>query len=298
MRKDGYFGGLVEYRYGSRPKPRHVRIYSGQQREHVVHRIFEAMRGWHLSPFEFEGSVRASIRGTLCLAGHRWGASDQEASALVAEALGRLRAVRPTWEQGQPEYSTPSENCRRCGGPIPEDLEVGGRNHRFCSDICARAAIEQRDYEGLRKDSEAYRAAWDIIQRTKSVPIACRHCLKEFRPVLGKASVYCSRECSAAARIVVPDRACRACGQMFHPPGGNRQDAGFFCSQECVWKHRATIQIEKICHCCGSGFVTKSPKAAYCSTACARVVSKFRNGRNLPKNIAPHVFDYVFKMAA
>lgn len=89
------------------------------------------------SLFAYEGTFIAELRGALCLAGWPWIVADEVARELVAEALYRARAVRPTWAEGQRGFARPDviaeAECRECGIPLH------GRQVQFCSVKCRSA---------------------------------------------------------------------------------------------------------------------------------------------------------------
>jgi hypothetical protein len=331
--KHGLFGGITEYRYGT-PKPKkHERIYRGEARQHVVQRAMDVLRDWRLSPFENEGTCRSGIRSALCLNGHGWHRADQEAAAIVAEGLRLLGATRPSWDQGQKEYVVPRENCSWCGVDIPDEFLHGRFNVRFCSDVCAKAAIAHRDYENDRKDSLAYRSAWDVINRSKNPSRPCKCCGRPFRPQHEKGQntgEFCSRICAGDFRQTVPPRDCRQCkkrfkprhagvefcsrpcvvdfrrvdrplkdclhcGTAFRPP--NSTNPSKFCCRECQNAYGKPRQIERECEWCARTFVAAMPFARSCSKNCATYLSNARAGK-FPKRLNPPVFDYVFAMAA
>jgi hypothetical protein len=88
------------------------------------------------SLFGLEGPLRHGIRSDLCLQGWRWRDADDMARDLLEEAFRRVRAVRPSWNEGQPEWNVEAgtlierTRCARCHKPLPE-----GRP-KFCSAIC------------------------------------------------------------------------------------------------------------------------------------------------------------------
>jgi hypothetical protein len=90
------------------------------------------------SLFFWEGRLVAALRARLCLAGYNWPAADLAARDAVAAALTRARARRPSWDEGQPEWTgnTPRffHRCALCFGPIPHGRE------KFCSPFCANTA--------------------------------------------------------------------------------------------------------------------------------------------------------------
>jgi hypothetical protein len=287
--KHGQRAGYTEYRYGS-PTPVTVApIYRGESRKHVVSLAMDVMKDWRLSPFENEGAARAGLRSGLCEKGFDWTRSDSEAATIVAEALHFMGAKRPTWEQGQREYTESGDNCRRCGGAIPDDMLFGRKRSRYCSDVCARAAIQQSDFENIRRHDDVYRAAWHAIQRGSAPPRSCAHCGTTFRSKHPRAR-FCTPECHGLAKRTVPDRSCEHCGKRFRPKDRKVR----FCSTQCGYSHRDEVQ--RSCRVCCKQFTAASPTALYCSVKCRNVVVMLRRG-DLKRLSAP-VFDYIMQMAA
>lgn len=328
FRTGAYAGGdYPAYRYGKpQPKKAPYPIYRGEKRKSVIHRVMDILRDWRQSPFEHEGSARAGVRSALCLQGFDWYRADCEAAAIVAESLRLLGAKRPTWEQGQREYVTPRENCWRCGGEISEDMLFGKVAIGFCSEECARFSMSGRDYESSLRYTQMYVAAEEAIKRSRNParpceycatlfrptkvdrrfcsnrcadaanvilhPISCKVCRKSFKPWRG-SSTYCSYVCLGIDRRKNPDVECIQCGKSFRRRG-EKGRAARFCSRECAVAHRSVPEFQRICECCGTEFVAASPKATFCSTTCAQIVSKFRNERP-PARISPPVLDYLFR---
>lgn len=105
----------------------------------VIRMAFEAdVTG---SLFGLEGPLRAGIRSDLCRQGWGWLTADLCARDLLDDAFRVARAVRPTWDQGQPEWTIEAgtlierTRCARhgCGHDLPEG------HHKFCSRLCAQA---------------------------------------------------------------------------------------------------------------------------------------------------------------
>lgn len=97
----------------------------------VMHRDFRA--GVTGSKFAYEGKFIAELRSSLCLIGWPWDVADRAARDLVAEALYRARAVRPSWAEGQRAYTgleVKDSVCRHCGVGLRE------RQVSFCSRTC------------------------------------------------------------------------------------------------------------------------------------------------------------------
>ena len=103
----------------------------------VIRLAFEA--GATGSLFGLEGPLRHAIRSDLCLQGWRWKDADAMAREMMEEAFRAVRAARPTWNEGQPEWTIPANTliertrCVRCHKPLPEG------HHKFCGVLCASA---------------------------------------------------------------------------------------------------------------------------------------------------------------
>jgi hypothetical protein len=88
------------------------------------------------SLFGLEGPLRHAIRSDLCLQGWRWRDANGMACALLEEAFRTVRAERPSWNEGQPEWTIEAgtlierTRCVRCHKPLPET------HKKFCSDLC------------------------------------------------------------------------------------------------------------------------------------------------------------------
>ncbi len=116
----------------------------------VIRLAFEA--GATGSLFGLEGPLRHGIRADLCLMGWRWRDADLMARELLNEAFRRARAVRPTWYEGQPEWTIQAgtlierTRCVRCGNRLPDG------HTRYCSRLCGDA--HHHRIAELRKGSE------------------------------------------------------------------------------------------------------------------------------------------------
>ncbi|SIR22486.1 hypothetical protein SAMN05421641_13124 [Paracoccus thiocyanatus] len=128
----------------------------------VIRMAFEA--GDTGSLFGLEGPLRAGIRSDLCRQGWGWLTADLCARDLLDDAFRVVRAVRPTWNEGQPEWTIEAgtlierTRCARrgCGKKLPEG------HYKFCSRLCASS--HQKSIEYLREASD--QRALDIaVQR-------------------------------------------------------------------------------------------------------------------------------------
>lgn len=148
------------------------------------------------SHFTYEASCRHGLRSSLCLQGWDWQDADAIAAEIVAAALNRIGARRPTWNEGQPEWTQPGilalarSRCIRCGTKLPEG------HFKFCSDLCGtafnQAKARQLDAEGSRARDAAYRAAWSAKQPKRE----CVECGEPFRPNK-PGQRYCGKTCVA-----------------------------------------------------------------------------------------------------
>lgn len=101
----------------------------------LVRLTFEA--GETGSIFGLEGPLRAGLRADFCLQGWGWNSADLMACDLMAEVFNRIGAERPSWSEGQPEWTIEAgtmierTRCANCRAPLPE-----GRP-KYCSHLCA-----------------------------------------------------------------------------------------------------------------------------------------------------------------
>ncbi|WGG58253.1 hypothetical protein [Brucella intermedia] len=325
--KNGLRAGWTEYRYGEKPKKIEP-IYRGDARQSMVNRVMDTLTDWRLSRFEREGPVVAGLRSALCLEGYPFAQAEREAESLVSTAFTKLGYARPSYEEGQREYVTPRENCAWCDMLIPEEFFREDRPINYCSDICAKAALQWRDFKGRYRDSIAYRAAYDTIRRSqystrncetcgtsfrphnedgKYCSIKCRHigltkyshrpcqlCGKDFRPSRPN-HIYCSMKCVSESQKITVKRLCLHCGMDFETTPSEDQK---YCSVKCKHAGGYTTRYEIVCEWCGKSATVKLPYARCCGHTCATTLSGIRSGKKYPKRLAPPVFDYFFKQAA
>ncbi len=291
-----YWGGYDAYRRGpGKTKPQaHDPVYKGDQRKHIINKIMDLLSDWRFSQFEKEGPVLSGIRSALCLKGYSWDRANREAANLVSSAIMKLGYSRPTWEQGQPDYTTPAENCKWCGGAVDTEFGSGMRSSRFCSEECAKAFITRRDAETVRDASEAFHAAWKTIRRAKHPAISCRECGVRFKPHKGDEK-FCSPSCYKKHRDrALEELPCLHCGISFMAHKGRRPDQGKFCSARCALAHRHVLSFERTCQWCGDRFMSKRHHTNFCSHTCSTTVRKAKKGV-YPKRLSPPVLDFIFR---
>ncbi len=284
-RKDGrrnlglYSGSnYAEYRYGPKNKKAepHKPIYSEERRKSLISQVMDVMQDWRFSPFEYEATIRHSLRQAMCIKGYAWSASDIEASQIVAHALKTMRAVRPDWIEGQWHYAVAREDCAWCSGPIDEQGQ--GRGERFCSPVCAKSAYIYRDYEQTAREDEIGRSAYRMIVRSKAPVKTCDYCNQPFQRFGAQwksnenrsGRIYCSIECKAKDQATLTPVPCECCGREFQPLKSKAK----YCSRKCS-AEAAHKPLDLTCKECGKGF-RRSPSRigvkanVYCSAACSR----------------------------
>jgi hypothetical protein len=253
-----------------RKQPAAVRIFKGDARAAMVRKVMDRLRGWRLSPFEFEGATHAGIRVALVLDGHPWGASDQEAGLLVREALHLLGAKRPSWIEGQHFYSLARENCMNCRGPLDEEDIANHR--RFCCDECATSARMADETLFLHAMRLSYYSAYYVATKEAMPPKPCQWCGRSFQPSVPDAET-CSTECREKLHTArQPRRDCAHCGKTFQP----RKHHAKFCSRECTIEaqtaanaaKRANERGERSCPGCLSVFRPRRSDQSFCSPQC------------------------------
>ncbi|HEY4200043.1 MAG TPA: hypothetical protein VGM83_05745 [Devosiaceae bacterium] len=305
----GAFTGYGELRNGSKRRPYLSKspvkkIIEGQKRDAAIATTAELLRQAPLSKFQYEASVRHGLRTALVLQGHRWPLADLEAAAIVAAALSAIGAVRPSWEVGQREHTTPRENCSWCAAPLDEE-QIGMRD-RYCSVVCAKAALVNRDFETRAWDDELGRRALYILQREHLPRKNCKHCGRNFQPTAADGEycspvcrirsrpawhgfrdcsqcgesfhprtaeqTFCSQECASRAHTYVEPRACPNCGKVHRP----HNEATLYCSKQCAAQHRKPELGTRHCAECGQEFYPRNDQAIYCRPRCLHLAKEAR----------------------
>ncbi len=299
----GYWAGYSEYRYGSeRSVPTSRPILKGEQRKHVIDRVMDELRDWRSCHFEHQGACVTGLRSALCIQGYGWGRADFEANAIVSESLRKLGAKIPSWDEGQREYLIPRENCKWCSNPIPDEDRQGKRDPRYCSPVCAKAALQYRFAENQWWRHAKGWAAYRILDRLKQPERICAQCGRSFHiKRKGSEAEYCSQRCHQKSRRIIPERSCLECGTSFRP--GSQRDIGLFCSVACRRQNEAAAKIEKRCDHCGELFKAKTAKARFCRKS--HYLAYWKAQRTMEAKdkssvvyLTPAVFDMFFLRAA
>src|SRR5690606_914919 len=121
----------------AKPRPRQL---NRDKRRHLIDTVARLMKaakesGAAATLLNFEGPCRHGLRSRLCLEGWPWQDADAMAADIVATAMRQIGAQRPTWAEGQPEWSQQGAGaliertrCAHCGSPLPDE------NRKYCSE--------------------------------------------------------------------------------------------------------------------------------------------------------------------
>lgn len=249
----------------------------------IIPRVIAILEAGQSSKFQFEGACRHGLRSGFCLDGMAWAKADARALAIVTEALRRIGAERPTWNEAQPSYVEEGSaaigrlHCERCSRRITGEPVA----RFFCSSLCSSAHRKAKH----RKSGEAMsRAEYlaSVAARRKALVRPCEHCGKRFEPRNAAATLqrYCSAPCAHAAIRLRPDQsACTQCGNLFVPDSVGRK----YCSHSCYAASKASRAYEpRPCTVCGESFSPGQPGAIYCSTACQARADRAKKAATLP----------------
>lgn len=140
-------------RAARKAKPRRL---NKDRRRHLVATVANILEAGEPTKFAFEASCRHGIRSSLCAHGWRWAEADAIAADIVATALRSIGAQRPTWQQGQPEWTqegfapTLRTRCIRCHKPLE------GIQRRFCSALCASGHSNTLARIQMKNEADVY----------------------------------------------------------------------------------------------------------------------------------------------
>lgn len=255
-----------------------ARRLSDERMRRLVDNAARILRAGKPTLFAFEGACRHGLRNSLVAEKWAWGDADGCAAEIVSRALTQLGAVRPTWDQGQPEhaenFTTLRFYCDRCGGLLDE--EDRGRR-RYCSKLCssvAGKAIASKSGEAVSLAEYLARLAMRREEKLEAMSGNCETC---GAPFIGSAPGirFCSRACISEARIKHAVRPCPRCGEDFKPVVRGGGEVSKFCSQACAVASRGPREKaprpQVACEGCGEIFSLKyaSKPQRFCSLSCS-----------------------------
>lgn len=286
-------GGYTEFRYGSRrpiyDPARQAKETLKVKQDGAVNAVEKVLRRFTISPFQHEADCRHGLRSSFCLNGTQWPVADLEAQTIVSRALANMNAKRPSWLEGQRQYTLPKENCLWCGDELPGDLAATTLPRSFCSEVCAKSATLHWQLQARTDSDRIYRAAARVIEKRRLPTRECVQCHRTFHPRFGKEK-FCSPECGGAHRRVHFEKPCAYCGSLFQsrPSSHARGGESRFCSRDCASAYKSIEIHETNCQVCGNLFAPKSRKALTCSKRCEHIWLGW-----MPKRIAPDIFDFL-----
>lgn len=262
----GRWAGYMQHRQGRSGKKLALpRLFDREETNRLVARVIDNLSTYQRTPFENEADVRAGLRSFFCLAGHSWTVADNEAEKLLLSAFQKMGVKRPTWDEGQRQFVIARENCTWCNCDL--DRTQLDRKQRFCSEVCAKAALAHYDWERVRKESAIAVAATKMLSRAKNPPRTCDFCGLDFFPRNYLAERYCSERCKAESQVKL--RRCCAysrCKKEFYPLSRGNQ---FYCSAVCRSKAGKNIKsIEISCEQCRQTFHASREDARFCGQEC------------------------------
>ncbi len=114
-----------------------VRYRARIVRRMAIVMLADLQNGVTASLFAYEGAFIAELRSTLCLLGWPWPTANQAARDLVAEALRRINAERPSWNEGQREWTIQAGTLIARTRCVICHKRLAGDQTKFCSKICA-----------------------------------------------------------------------------------------------------------------------------------------------------------------
>lgn len=243
-----------------------------------VDRIAIILKAGDPTYFAHEGACRQGVRVSLIESGWTWHDADTCALEVVAAALKQIGAVRPTHDEGQPEYVSQiglqRVFCARCGTKIPEDRHPhGGKAVKYCSTFCGQMAYQVKARAFGEKVSVAEHLARCAEQSAKTLMERARDCEQCRKPFLSLSLTarFCSRICAFEGQKRSSELSCIGCGKTFAPNRANLAKQKF-CSHDCYVSSR-TVQREASCAQCLSIFRPRFSEARglsrFCSSACS-----------------------------
>ena len=188
----------VKHDIAVKPKPRKM---NGDRKKRLVAETCIILKTGEPTHFAFEASCRHGLRSALCLEGWAWVDADKTAAEIVSAALMIIGARRPTWQQGQPEWTQQGavaevrDTCKRCARELPEG------HKKWCSMQCAQAEKQARLYQRRKEEMRAYARARYAAGKAQppQPPRPCETCGKRFSP-RRKNARFCSGTCSNSRR--------------------------------------------------------------------------------------------------
>jgi hypothetical protein len=150
--------------------------------------------------FRWEGSLRAGIRAFLVLHGDTWRTADDNAAQILKLAFWSLKVMRPSWHEGQTEWTRldggriycANESCQK---PIEGDSL---QTRMYCCNECRQRAKSKRGYHEHAEENVIRARAARVAARALGETRVCEWCARQFQALdyAGKKPQrFCSRTC-------------------------------------------------------------------------------------------------------
>jgi len=130
----------------------------------IITRLSLIMKTGEPTHFAFEGVCRTGIRRGLILKGWPWGQAEAMATELTNSALNSIGAERPTWLEGQLDWTLNSnaiaikrEACVVCKKPLPE------KRTKYCSSQCHKSRLYKKQIERVSSECIAKKILEEAI---------------------------------------------------------------------------------------------------------------------------------------
>jgi hypothetical protein len=134
----------------------------------LIYTTADILRCGEPTYFALEGACRTGLRIGFIAQSASWPVADLIAHHIIISALNLIGARRPTWQEGQPEYTQDGaitvqrERCLECCRPLPEG------HWRFCSEICGSRNYDRRFRSVMNTERAAQMRAYRATRREKN----------------------------------------------------------------------------------------------------------------------------------
>lgn len=180
--------------------------------------------------FAMEGACRHGLRSQLCAEGWIWAHADAAAADIVAKALSRIGAQRPTWARGSRDTPKTGSRPRSTrGASIAVARSTRRRLRRSSARMFAAAFITTGSASSsiFKRTRAEYiiRIAAEAKQREAQREMDCGQCGKAFIRLLTKPTQrFCSPVCANEAKRVESQQAARSAlhSMRHHVPARQR----------------------------------------------------------------------------
>jgi hypothetical protein len=206
----------------------------------LVKAVAERLETGEPTVFRFEAELRHHLRSSWCLEGMRWCKADEKAEAVILLAFRFLKAVRPTWLEGQ-QITKGTLFCANesCAVALRIDAQSV-----YCSETCrnvqsSRVWERRQAPQKLRLRERLANERWAAKQEPRLCP-GCEQLFQpRFRDKPDYTQKYCDHHCyildrkkQAAARKA--EKAAMRSARRLRPPSPPRPNGNTSCTPSRV----------------------------------------------------------------